>query len=260
MRDRHAPSYFRFALIALVTFIVTAPAVAGESRWWMREGKGDQLCETLYKELQKYRPEDLGSCTGSVALALPGMKEMNGWKELDPRDHKELYKQIVQYQTLGAQAYFGKWPDNAELRRTLQEGAEQKRISNDNLEKRFQNFLAVGGRMRVKTLPLLRHPPYNPDITYEQPQTLLELRYKTSTVLCPKSPALNDGVEMTYITLDLSRPDSRIGDGERAIASGAGLVVYKDVIHMMHADNWAVTLYRDRGYGYPERTCEIQRR
>lgn len=261
MISRDTPSYFQSALVALVALIVTAPALAAESHWWMREGKGDQLCETLYKELQKYRPEDLGSCTGSVALALPGMKEMEGWKELDPREHKQLFKKIQQYQALGAQAYFGKWPENAELRRTLQGGAKQKTISDENLEKRFQSFLAMGGRMRVKTLQLFQHPLHRPDITYEQPQTLLELRTKWYRTDCPKSPSLNDAVETFYITSDLSGPDPGILDGERSEASNAQIVVYKDAIYLMYISPGGdgIMFSRESSYWDLQRTCVIQR-
>ena len=44
----------------------------------MREGKGYTLCEALYKELQKYTPAQLGLCSASVVLGLPGIKELEG--------------------------------------------------------------------------------------------------------------------------------------------------------------------------------------
>ncbi len=262
MASSHTPCCFRFFPIVFLALVATAPAVAGESRWWMREGKGDQLCETLYKELQKYRPEDLGSCTGSVALALPGMKEMDGWKELDPREHKELFKKILQYQALGVEAYFGKWPEDAELRRGARENAKQKTISDEFLEKRHQEFVSGGGRMRVKTLQLFRHPLHRPDITYEQPQTLLELRYyKPTTMVCPKAPSLNDPVRTFFITANLSGPDPEILDGERSHAEVAQLVLYKNTTYLMATGPvGGVTLYRESNYQDLKRTCEIQRR
>lgn len=226
--------------------------------WWMRNGHEDPLCQTLYKELRKHRPQDIGSCTGSVALALPGMKEMDGWKELDPREHKELYKKILQYQALGAATYFGTMPTTTQ---GYSEYVKQKTISDENLEKRYQSFIAVGGRMRVKTLQLMRHPGLYPtSITYEQPQTLLEFRTKWYRTDCPKSPSLNEAVETFYVTADLSGPDPGILDGERATASRAGLTTYKGVVYMMHAGSRAVTLYRDRGNGVLWPTCKIERR
>jgi len=220
------------------------------------------LCETLYRELQKYRPEDLGSCTSSVALALPDMKEMGDWQELDPREHKMLFKKILQYQAMGARAYFSESENDPETRRMYREYAKQKAISDEFLEKQYREFVSGGGRMRAKTLQLFRHPLHRPDITYKQPQTLLELRYyKPTAMLCPKAPSLNDPVRTFFVTANLSGPDPKILDSERSMAEVAQLVLYKNTTYLMATGPVrGITFYRESSHQDLKRTCEVQQR
>jgi len=224
--------------------------------WWMREGKGYTLCEALYKKLQDYTPEGLGQCAASVALSLPGMKELDGWKELNPREHGELFKRLLQYQQVGVEAYFHKSPEYSEY-------FEKKKYDDSWLEKKYQDSLEFNVRMRVKTMKVFRYPLGHPDLaTYGQPQTVLEIRKGRFKEQCPKAPTLTDSVQTFYVAADLSGPAPDVLAGEAASGGSGRLVSYKGVIHLMLSGPGGgdgVGFYRDFGDGQLHPFCEIRR-
>ncbi len=213
--------------------------------WWMREGKGYTFCEALYEKLQQYTPRQLGNCAVSVAFQLPGMKELEGWRELDPRDHKELYKRLIQYDKVGASSYF------------TEEYFELKKLDEDELERKYQEFLRMGGRMRFNTLQVYRHPLADPVTTYEQPQTVIELRIPSNKGVCPDAPSLTDLVKNFYVTEVLSGPSPDIKQWEASQASHARLVEYKGALRLAYGTSELV-FYRQTKDGMLQSYCEIQ--
>jgi len=213
--------------------------------WWMREGKGYTFCEALYEKLQQYTPRQLGNCAVSVALQLPGMKELDGWRELDPRDHKDLYKRLIQYDKVDARSYF------------TGEHFELKRLDEDELERKYQEFLSNGGRMRLNTLQVFRHPLADPVTTYNQPQTVIELRIPSNKGVCPDAPSLTDLVKTFYVTEDLSGPSPDIKQFEASTASGSRLVEYKGALRLMNGHS-ALVFYRQTKDGMMRSYCSIQ--
>jgi hypothetical protein len=201
--------------------------------WWMREGKGYTLCEAVYKELQRYTPKQLGVCVSSVALRLPGMKELDGWNELDPREHEDLFKRLVQYDPAGV------------------------RSTKLDANRLYQEFLTTGGRMRVNTLRVFRHPLGDPVTTYDQPQTVVELRRRTNQELCPASPSLTDMVQTFYVTGDLTEPSAEVKNSEVYAARNARLIEYKGVLHLMKGTD-VLTFYRDFGKGWLQSYCDYR--
>lgn len=214
--------------------------------WWMREGKGYTFCEGLYEKLQQYTPKQLGNCAVSVAFQMPGMKELDGWRELDPRDHKDLYKRLIQYNKVGADSYF------------TGEYFDLKKLDEDTLERRYQAFLKdESGRMRVNTLQVFRHPLADPITTYEQPQTVVELRIKSNKGVCRDAPSLTDLVQTFYVTEDLSGPSPDIKQFEASVASLSRLVEYKGALRLMYGSG-ALVLYRQTKDGMLHSYCEIE--
>lgn len=213
--------------------------------WWMREGKGYTLCDALYKKLQQYTPKQLGYCAASVAFQLPGMNELDGWRELDPPDYKDLYKRLIQYNKVGASSYF------------TRQYFDQKKLDEDTLEQKYQAFLKDGGRMRVNTLQVFRHPLADPITTYNQPQTVIELRIKSNKGICPDSPSLTDLVQTFYVTEDLSRPSPEIKQLEASVASLSRLVEYKGAMRLVYGSD-ALEFYRQTKDGMLHPFCDIE--
>lgn len=213
--------------------------------WWMREGKGYTICEALYEKLQQYTPKQLGACAVSVAFQLPGMKELDGWRELDPRDHKDLYKRLTQYAKVGVNSYF------------TGEYFDLQKLDEDTLERKFQLFLEGGGRMRVNTLQVFRHPLADPITTYHRPQTVIELRIRSNKAICPDAPSLTDLVRTFYVTEDLSGPSPDIKQHEASVASSARLVEYKGALRLVYGLE-GLSIYRQTKDGMMHSYCEIQ--
>lgn len=213
--------------------------------WWMREGKGYTICEALYMELRQYTPKQLGACAVSVAFQLPGMKELDGWRELDPRDHKDLYKRLTQYAKVGVNSYF------------TGEYFDLKKFDEDTLERKFQLFLEDGGQMRVNALQVFRHPLADPVTTYNRLQTVLELRIRSNKAICPDAPSLTDLVRTFYVTEDLSGPSPDIKQHEASVASSARLVEYKGVLRLLYG-NRGLSIHRQTKDGMMHSYCEIQ--
>jgi hypothetical protein len=213
--------------------------------WWMREGKGYTLCEAVYKELQRYTPRQLGVCVPAVAHPHPGMKELDGWTELDPREHEDLYKRLVQYDKVGVRSYF------------TGERFDEKKLDDARLDYLYQEFLKLGGRMRTNSLMVFRHPLGDLVTTYDQPQTVVELRRKTNKELCPDSPALTDMVSTFYVTADLAGPSPEIMQVEARSASNGRLVQYKGVLHLMSGTD-VLAFYRDFGKGWLQSYCDYR--
>jgi len=238
-----------FLLLAAVSLLHSAQPNAADV-WRIREGKGYGLCDSLHARLQKHRPPELGRCATAVALSLPGMREFDDWKELNAEQHEALYKQIIQYDAMGVLAYFD--PQHRGAKNQLDDAA---------LDKAWRGFTEIGGRMRVKTIQLIRHPLGEPHITYTRPQTILELRRKRYPFECPKAPALVDNVQSYYVTPDLSRPDPEILPYEAGIARFSRLVEYKGIPHLMYGDS-SLSFYREfqreGTHGTLRRYCEIE--
>jgi hypothetical protein len=202
----------------------------------MREGKGYTFCEALYKRLQRYTPKQLGSCVPSVAMDLPGMKELDGWVELDPRKYKDLYKQLTQLEAKYSPA----------LQRT-----------DDWIARDFQSFVESGGRMRTTTVWVFRHPLAEPNTTYDRPQTVVEVRVKTNREICPDSPALSDIVRTYYVNPDLSAPSQEVPRLESSTARLGRLVQYKGKVRMLYGTT-DIDVWRMDNDGMLRSYCEIQ--
>ena len=222
------------------------PPRSGDA-WWMREGKGYTLCEAMYSALQKYTPDDVRSCPDAIALALPGLGELPGWIDLDPREHKELYNNLMQYHRVGARAYFGDAP----------ELFERDKYAPEALERGYQNFLTLpGARMRTLTRQFFLYD-LRTSGKYETPQTIVEIR-RSLPDACPKVTANPELVWTYYTTPDLAGPDSRIQPYEEAAAKSGRFVDYKGVAHLMRTSGSDVTFYRDFGRGVLQAFCEIR--
>lgn len=192
--------------------------------WWQREGIGYTFCDEMYKRLQSFTPKQLGNCVASVVFQLPGVKELEGWRELDPHAYKDLYKSLIQYSKVGAH-YF------------TREYFEQLKLSEETLERKFQLFLKDGGRMRVNEVQVFRHPLADPITTYDRPQTIVELRVNSNKGVCPDAPALTDLVRTFYVTSDLQGPAPDVKPLEALVASNARLVQYKGAVRLMRTTN-----------------------
>jgi hypothetical protein len=222
------------------------PPKAGES-WWMREGKGYTLCEALYDRLQSYTPDQLGVCTASVVAEIPGIRALDTWTELDPRKHEALFKKLTQYDKVGVRTYFSG------------DSFEKKKIDDARLHYLYQQFLQQGGRMRMNTIQVFRHPLADPITTYGTPQTVIELRLKNNKEICPDSPTIVDVVRTFYVTKDLSGPDPSIKAREASSAALGELIEYKGELHLMYGRS-GLSFSRQMKDGMMRPFCEIQDR
>jgi hypothetical protein len=132
----------------------------------MRVGSGDAFCERVLQAVEQFKPEHLARCADSLVLGLPEVSELGGWTELNPREHGELYKKLLQYDAVGAKAYFGQQPDA---------GARREK-SDEELQRAFDVFVSSGGRMRVKRVQLFTRAAAHPAKNYPHPQTIVEYR------------------------------------------------------------------------------------
>jgi len=215
--------------------------------WWMRQGKGYALCEAMYSALQNYTPDDVRSCPDALALTLPGMRDLPGWIDLDPREHKDLYNSLMQYHRVGARAYFGDAP----------ELFERDKYSPEALERGYQNFLTLpGARMRALTRQFFLYD-LGGSPRYETPQTIVEI-HRLLPDACPRVAASPEQVWTYYTNPDLAGPDSRIQPYEEAAAKSGRFVEYRGVAHLMRTSGPGIMFYRDFGRGVLQAFCEIQ--
>lgn len=242
------------AALLLAGGLVPGAAVAQDGppeRWWMREGKGYVLCEAVYKELRKYTPEQAQPCMTGILLSVSGIKQIDGWKEIDPEKHAALFKGLLQYQAVGVDAYFGRNPQRYERRRW-----EPAR-----LEQEYREFLGSGMSMRVRTVELFSHPLGHPELTQPSPQTVLEMRDRKHSDRCPSGLTQPDRLLTYYVAADLSGPSPDIPISEAAsMGGGAQIVEYRNKLHLMRATTLGAEFYADLGEGMLKRFCEIQPR
>jgi hypothetical protein len=223
------------------------PPKPGE-RWWMREGKGYTLCEAMYAKYQPYTQEDIRICPDALALTLPGMRELSGWVELDPRDYGNLYKNLMQYDRVGLRAYFG-----ADAERF-----EQFKSSPESLERAYQDFLLELPKARMRMLRRQFFVRSLDETTYTMPQTIIEIRRPWSAETCPRMTSSPERVSTYYVTPDLSGPDPHIPIYEVEAAKTGRFVEYKGVAHLMVTASSDIEFYRDLGAGYLQSFCDIR--
>jgi uncharacterized protein len=249
---------------------VTRDDIDNLSGWWMREGMGNELCNSMHQLLVPYRAEDISACPAGVALTLPGLKEAEGWRELDPLNHIELINTLRVYSALGDEAYFGRFKNNpyGESLRKKSEMAKTHRfaqpLSRDEVERRVSE---LGLRLRVMNTPPLRFSRIQPDASVKfslGTKTLLEMRVQRDKSIedrpisgdCPL-PQKDEAIHHYFISSDLlgPDPDPAVFDG---YVKDAWLVDYMGQLHVMHAHSMNIAFNAPNKDHILYRNCGIQ--
>jgi hypothetical protein len=204
-----------------------------KDRWWMRQGKGCEFCEAVYREISKYTPEELGNCVDAIVLATPGVQEAGGWKELDPREHEELYKRIWRFDAVGRDAYFDPSAPSRDKAGLADRGEEM-----------WKGFLQAGGRMRTLQTPLFARAVGHPDVAYASPQTLLEYRFKLNKSFCVNASRSADEVVTHFVSADLSGPDPAVLGWESNLTENVTRLIEYHGQTLLMAGNKDLTFYK----------------
>ena len=169
-----------FALVAIGTSHAQtgAPAATGGSskaatpnlnRWDYLgvQGRGYVVCDAILKRLNSYRwtRNEVLSHSWHVVATYPGWKDLP-WRDLDPAEQEALIRELVRYQQLGADEYFGR----------------KKRLTDDQRRAReegFGNWNRPGDlRLRVSRVRLINWLYDKPAVPGEQ--TIVQLLYPIS--------------------------------------------------------------------------------
>lgn len=249
---------------------VTRDEVDNPTGWWLRDGIGDELCDAMHRLLVPYRSEDISACPANIALTLPGLKEAEGWQELNPLDHVELINKLRVYDQLGADAYFDRF-ENSERGEQLRKKADIVRkkllaqaLSCEEVERRVRELGLYIGVMRIKPLRYGVASFSSPPPEY---LTLLHLRVdkSKSTEYWPDSGGCpltkrDAAVRHYFVTTDLSGPDPEPALPVQTIKN-AWSVTYKGDIYFMNVYGSSDFTFdrRDRDYDQVlQTTCGIQ--
>lgn len=262
---------------------VTRDEIDNPSGWWIRTGAGNGICDELHQRLIKYRPEDISGCPRGVVLTLPGIKEAEGWKELNPLDHIELINKLRLYRELHSpDMYFERWGGQRGSQNS--DDAQHQMKKAEDIRARLKPYLysreyvetAVqerGLRLRTQTLKLFRHT--SPDGTGSvERQTLLEIRFiRTKPGAIEPFPFLREWetegncplpqrdtvvIHTYFVAPDLSGPDPDMGGREENTARDGLLVDYKDNLYFMHTVGGDVYFTGSSKDGDVTTFCEIQ--
>ena len=148
-------------------------------------------------------------------LGLPGIKELEGWTDLDPKERGTLYKNIVLFNAVGVDAYFGRRPKSS----------EGKAWDEALLEHWYQDLLKYGSTMRVKEVHVFKLALGRSDVRYSKPQTVLEIRGKKAPSECPPGIGLTDRMQTYFIASDLSGPDPDVLPYEAGSVGGGSQLI-----------------------------------
>lgn len=236
-------------IIVSLAFAVYADDVEKES-WTQYKGKGYELCDSLLKELNRYKyPERPGFCPWAVVSGYDGLKEPP-WENLDAAKHEELLYQLQRLKSLGANVYFSGVGDKP------REGSAS-RVESYSREK-VQAFLQNGGQTRLwrTSLPgTYRILAGNPETA--GPLNILQLRSKVSPNRakdlgldqCPDIPVPEWSSSIMLVNDGLTGPDPRLNpsvDQEGLIyINNTTMWMYKGVPHRFVFLGESIEIYRD---------------
>lgn len=164
---------------------VTRDEYENPSGWWMREGVGGELCDALHRRLADYRREDIDGCPVGMALSIPGLKEADGWRELNPVDHVDLINKLRFYTVLNLpDAYFEIWSetDYGQYQRNKVEQVKELLAPYLYTRKIVEDMVRQEGlRLRVQRFSIIRHSVGLGFVNQVEGQTLLEVRSSKRT-------------------------------------------------------------------------------
>lgn len=231
---------------------------------WEYHGYGsdkEPLCQGMRAHLNKITKANLfkyinNSCAAAGAATYPGFRDPP-WEEVDAEQHKELLIELMKYQHLGSEIYFGRTnvyrgggPMSEIQRQRWEQGIRQE----------IEGFLSMGGHLRVWRTRLINDFYNNVDFRAPPgPQTVLLLQWPSemrsdNVVACPAMAKVPISRTSLFIVKDdLSGPDPRVGHASSAI-EGWLPMLYEGKTFFIGG---GVTLGHDIGFG-PFTFCELQ--
>jgi hypothetical protein len=243
---------FRSGMLSLVFVASAATSTLAHAEWRQLTGKGYVICDAINRRLNTFQwtsesaSEEYGFYVWSVVASYAGWKQPP-WQDLDVANHLELIRRLTHYQTLGADAYFGrKEPSAFSARRMV------------DVDQRTDDAIKKGAQLRIWHAHLvsfdgnahsLADPPLQPlaQLTpvsqNEEMQRLKKLRPNW-----PIAPRLSGTVVLTD---DSMGPDPRVDDRVSSILSVAPVLLFGGEAHFVtvYTDGHTVGIDRDFGIG-----------
>lgn len=242
------------ALCGAVLTLVLAEAHAKKpepSGWSQYKGKGYVLCDSLLKELRRYKyPDPLknpNACSWAVVASYPGFTEPP-WENLDVKQHEELLFQLQRFTAIGLKNYFAGIKNKTDQGNTPQ--------SESYSREQVRDFVTGGGQLRLWRTPLFK----NYEILDQNPKTkgqlnILQLRTPIGDPKnqgldqCPDVPKLEWTDYTMLVNEDLTGPDPRldpkINSWGLKLLNGQTLLFFKGVLHRLDGGGPTIEIYRD---------------
>lgn len=235
-------------IFATVFMAVSAPAYADEWNYLNGiHGRGYVICDAILKRLNDPRWSTESNSkeylsVGRVVLSYPSWRDPP-WQDLDPNEHRVLIRELLKYNSLGADVYFG--------RKQPQHTSAYQAIFDQSIEdsERLVDSLRVWRTHLVKWLDERPVPIGD--------QTVVNLTFSaTDDATSSQDKAVrNTGISF-LVTDDLRGPDPRISEwGQRKIAT---TLLFDAIPHFLSVFSTGrnVAIYRDFGSG-PDSFCEL---
>lgn len=244
-------------LILATAFVaVSAPAYADKWNYLNGiHGRGYVICDAILHSLNSYQwtaestSEMYGAFVGQVVLSFRGWKEPP-WQNLDPDQHRNLIRELLKYQELGADVYFG--------RKAPQHSPAYQPIFDQHIEEatRLVNGLRVWRTRLINWLDEKPAPDRDQTVVnlmYPFDESYLkQLKERTPDIRAPKNPGV------TFLVKDdLSGPDPRVREGhQRRIQT---TLLFDGTPHFLwsEATGRDIVIFRDFGTG-PRSFCELE--
>jgi len=242
------------ALLAVVLYsFISQPTLAQETvdKWdyLAVKGRGYVVCDAILKRLNSYRwtRSEVLSHSWHVVATYPGWKDLP-WRDLDPAAHEALIRELVRYQQLGADEYFGR----------------KKRLTDDQRRRREEGLhnwkRPANLRLRLSHVHLINW-------LYDKPadpgeQTIVQLLYpisgKETEALkreSPDKPVASFRDSAYVVTDDLKEPHPGVSEWHAINLTTPRL--FENQLYFLGGGALTVGILKDFGSG-PYQFCELQ--
>lgn len=251
------PGRFVSVLVVMIPLLSgSAPAIAAEWNYLNGiHGRGYVICDAILRRLNSFQwtaestSEMHGAFVGQVVLSYGGWTEPP-WQDLDPDQHRDLIRELLKYQELGADVYFGR------------KAAQHSPAYQPTFDKQIEDATRRVNRLRVWRTRLINWLDEKPapdgdqtvvNLTYPLDETFLkQLKERMPDIKALKRPG------MTFLVKDdLSGPDPRVREGHQRRIQTTLLFDGKPHFLRALATGRSVGIYRDFGTG-PRSFCELE--
>ena len=244
----------QISLIILISLSLLSESVVAHAKdetwdYLGIKGRGYVVCDAILKRLNSYQwtQHEVFSHSWHVVASFPDWKDLP-WRDIDAGEHEALIRELVRYQELGADEYFGR-------KRKLTD--DQRRNREDSLQawKRPANL-----RLRIARIHLVNWLYDKPAAAGEQTvvQLLFPISIKEIDELKrggPGKPIVSFRDRAYLVTDDLKSPHPGVSEWHANELRHPR--IYKNQVYFISAGGLTVGILKDFGSG-PSDFCELQ--